>query len=391
MGILQDNRIYLDNAATTFPKPASVTEEVVKCMKNYCGNAGRGSHYFSRTTSEMIYETRELLARLFGSSSPENVIFTFNTTYALNIAIKSLVKKGMHVLISDMEHNSVLRPIENLAQNNIIEYSVFATSLYDEDGIIKNIDKMVKSNTGMLVCQYASNICGTLLPIKRIGELCRKRGIYFIVDAAQSAGLFDVDIKQLGISALCLPSHKGLMGPQGIGVIVFSDSVGDIGNLSTLIEGGSGSSSHDMLMPDYLPDRFEAGTLSAPVIAGLKKGVQFVIGNTPSDIRSYEEQLAKVFKSELLNMRGVKVYRPELPSSIVLFNILDKSSVWVSDKLDSSGICTRSGFHCAPLAHRALMTGESGAVRVSFGCFNDIKHAVAAADSIYRIIKTAHE
>lgn len=387
MEILHSKRIYLDNAATTFPKPVGVVNEVVRCMTEYCGNAGRGAHYYSRLASEKIYQTRELLADMFGSTRPENVVFTFNTSYALNVAIKSLVKQGMHILISDMEHNSVLRPVESLATSHVVQYSVFPTDFDNDDSIIYSIKKLIKNNTGMLICQYASNICGTVLPIKRIGELCKQRGIYFIVDAAQSAGLYDIDINDLGITALCFPSHKALMGPQGIGVVIYSDNIDDNKELSTIIEGGSGSSSMDPYMPLYLPDRFEAGTLPTPVIAGLKKGIEFVKMNTTLSIRRYEELLGFIFKSELFNMKEVDLYGSAEPSSIVLFNIKEKSSAYVSDKLDSMGICTRSGFHCAPLAHKVLKTGKNGAVRVSFGCFNDEKQVRTTIDSIYHIIK----
>ncbi len=383
-----EHRIYLDNAATSFPKPAAVTEEMVRCMKEYCGNAGRGTHYYSRKASEMIYETREHIADMFGTDLPENIVFTFNTTYALNLAIKSLVKEGMHILISDMEHNSVLRPVEALKYSKSVKYSVFSTYLKNEDEIINNISRYINNKTGMLICQYASNICGTVLPIKRIGELCRKRGIYFIVDAAQSAGLFDIDIKDLGISALCFPSHKALLGPQGIGVIIFSEDIKNTGKLASVIEGGSGSGSKSLLMPEHLPDRFEVGTMPAPAIAGLNKGLEFVKQNKPEQIRAYEESLGNMLKSELLNMSKVRVYCAHLPSSIVLFNIRGLSSNQVSTELDDLGICTRSGYHCAPLAHETLKTGENGAVRISFGCFNDKKQVISAIDAIYNI--TAH-
>ncbi len=377
--------IYLDNAATTFPKPPETVREVYRCMTEYCGNPGRGSHYMAQRASEKIFEARSLLASMFGVNSPENVVFTLNTTHALNTSLKSFVREGMDILISDMEHNSVLRPVHALFKSGKVTYSVFSTDCSDDE-VLLNIEKKIKHNTKILICQHTSNICGTVLPIKKIGELCKKRGIYFIADAAQSAGLFDIDVTDFGIDALCLPSHKGLYGPQGAGAILFSDK--DFTSLlDTLTQGGSGTDSKDLEMPSYLPDRFEAGTLQTPVIAGLCEGIKFVLRNTPQGIRRHEEFLSNILKADMSSIKGVKLYRPEVPSSVVLFNVKGKSSVAVASELDKYGICVRGGFHCAPLAHRTLNTGDGGAVRISFGAFNDINEVKYTCEVIRRITR----
>ena len=379
--------VYLDNAATTFPKPTVVAEAVYRCINEYCGNPGRGSHYLARAASEKLFEARSLLTELFGLSSAENVIFTLNTTYALNMAVKSAVTQGCHVLISDMEHNSVLRPVEALKRKGVITYSVFKTfGGGDSDKILKSINENIRQNTRVLVCQHSSNICGTVLPIKKIGELCRERGIFFIVDAAQSAGLFDISVGDFDIDALCVPSHKGLYGPQGAGVLMFSDRL-DAERLATLVEGGSGIASRELIMPSFLPDRFEAGTMATPVIAGLCEGINFVRRNTPASIRAYEEYLSYKFKDHIGNLSDVTLYDAEKSSSIVLFNLKGKSSSDVSEALDKFGICVRSGLHCAPLAHKTLGTPEGGAVRVSFGAFNSINDVRLTADVINRLVK----
>ena len=376
--------VYLDNAATTFPKPEAVTAEVLRCMSEYCGNPGRGSHRLARAASEKLFEVREKLSDMFGSASPERVFFTLNTTYALNTALKSVAKAGDHILMSDMEHNSVLRPVVKLCECEGASFSTFS-SLKDEKEITDDIKRKIRKNTKILVCQHASNICGNVLPIEKIGLLCKKYGIFFIVDAAQSAGLYDIDVKRMNISALCIPSHKGLYGPQGAGAVIFSEDAPT--RLKTLVEGGSGVNSKDLRMPTELPDRFEAGTMPTPIIAGLSSGIDFVKGQRAS-ILSHEKYLAKMLCEELSRDRRISLYLPEKTGSVVLFNVAGKSSVHVAEELDKRGICTRAGFHCAPLAHRTLGTGDSGAVRVSFGAFNDTRDIRRLLDAVSAMEKS---
>ena len=362
--------IYFDNAATSFPKPRSVCLEVEKCIKNYCGNGGRGSHRLARLSAEKVYEAREVIANFFGSPSPENVIFTYNDTYALNMVIKGLLKKGDHVLISDMEHNSVYRPIASLARQGLISYDVFETNclspLRTPERICDNIRHLIRRETKMLICTHASNICSAALPLREIGELCRSNGIIFIVDAAQSAGHLPIDMEKMKIDALCAPGHKGLFGLQGSGLAILKEGLLP----SPLIEGGSGVNSLSSEMPDEAPERYEAGTLALPCIAALCEGVKFVRERGIEEIHAHESALYKRLFTMLSSLPNVTVYAPHHVGSTLLFNIRGVSSEKVADMLDRCGICVRSGFHCSPLGHRTLGTGINGAVRVSFSIFN---------------------
>lgn len=369
--------IYLDNAATTFPKPQSVTEAVNFAMQKVGGNPGRGSHRMSALSASRVYECREDIARLFSAPDAENVMFTMNTTYALNIAIKALVKPGDHVLISSMEHNSVYRPVRALADRGIITFGIFNAFAQDVLGEIK---QRIRPNTALVVCAHASNICGRVLPIEEIGKYLKKRRIRFIVDAAQSAGKYPISVSEAEIDALCLPGHKGLYGPMGCGVLVSgADFTGQ-----TLIEGGGGINSLDEHMPDFLPERFEAGTLPTPAIVGLAQGVRFVDSVGTDAIREREEGLFRECASRLSQMKRVTQYSN---SSVVLFNVDGIPSPSVCAELDRAGICVRGGFHCSPLAHRSLRTGDDGAVRVSFGYFNTRSDVIRFCDVLHSIVK----
>lgn len=376
--------LYLDNAATSYPKPDRVIEGTLRCLTESGGNPGRGSHYLARAAAEVLYGARSAASRLFGAPGPENVAFLPGATYALNTVIKGVTKQGDHVVISDMEHNSVRRPVSRLQKEGRITYSVFKTSR-DPDRTLRSLEDSIKDNTSLVICQHCSNICGRILPIERIGALCRSRNIYFAVDAAQSAGIFDIDILKMGIDALCVPSHKGLLAPQGAGMIVFSSA--DTGNIKTLVEGGSGSNSLSPEMPSELPDRFEAGTLPTPVIAGLIEGMGFLERVGIGKIREHETELGMFLTGELICDRRFKVFLPAETGGTVLFNASGVPPSSLASELDKRGICTRPGFHCAPLAHGTLGTGESGALRVSFGVFNTRRDAVTLLDALQRILK----
>ena len=373
--------IYFDNPATTFPKPPCVSDEISKCIKNYCGNPGRSSHYLSIKSAEKIYETRCLLGELF-DSDPENVVFTYNTTYALNIAIKANLKANSHVLISDIEHNSVTRPIRSLSTEKHCSYSFFKTDGDDEE-IIENIKSCLTFNTTMLVCTHVSNVGSRKLPIKKIGALCRERGIYFIVDGAQSAGIQNISVKEMNIDALCIPAHKGLYGPQGLGMIIF----GQNGFGTSIIQGGTGINSTEPYMPDFLPEAFEAGTLSTPLIAGLCEGLKWLKSINIDHIRSYEEGLYKTTCDLLKSNNNIVLYEMNsYPGNTLLFNVIGKSSASVASALDKRKICVRSGFHCSPLAHKCLNTGNGGALRIGFSVFNTQKEVYCFYDALCEII-----
>lgn len=361
---------YLDNAATSFPKPAAVYDEVYRCMRRYCGNAGRGAHSLSLGAAKKIFECRTLLSEMFGVGELERISFTLNTTYALNTVIKGLLRRGDHVLISDIEHNAVLRPIYKLAMRGDIEYDVFP-SLANADRrsptlICAKIASLLRPNTKMVICSHASNICSMSMPIKEIGEFCSRHGLLFVVDAAQSAGHYPIEVDGMGISALCAPSHKGLYGPQGAGIIALGKGISP----DTLIEGGNGINSLDGDMPLFSPERYESGTLPTPAIAGLCEGMKFLREVSLDEIASHEAKLYILARERLCNISGISLYASKYVGSTLLFNMDGISSERLAGKLDSYGICVRGGYHCSALAHKTLGTPEGGAVRISLGAFN---------------------
>lgn len=364
--------IYFDNAATTFPKPASVIMATVDCMENYCGNPGRGSHYLALKSAEKVFEARETVAEFFGAE-PENVIFTLNTTYAINMAIKGVMYDGGHMLISNMEHNSVLRPAAKLAKDGKIRYDIFKAyekgrHLSPRD-IIGEIVKKLRPSTKMLVCVHSSNICGYTLPIREIGKFCRNHGIIFCVDAAQSAGHIPINIENDYIDILCLPAHKGLYSPQGCGIMVLKNG---LPRLDTFTEGGNGVNSLELSMGQLSPERYEGGTLCTPAISGLCAGLEFVKSIGEESIAEHEKGLWQSAFDRLNSIRGVTVY-DENAGSVLLFNIEGIPADDVGKLLARDGFCLRTGYHCSPLAHKALKTPEGGAMRVGFGIFNTVK------------------
>ncbi len=379
--------IYLDNAATTFPKPQSVYDEVIYCMRECGGNSGRGAHSLSLAAAKKIFDCRGALADFFGVSELERVIFTLNTTQSLNMAIKGLLKKGDHVIISDLEHNAVYRPIFKLAEQGIIEYDIFSSMVNaprrSPTLICAKIAALLRPNTKMVICTHASNICSAIMPIRAIGEFCRKRGIFFVVDAAQSAGHYPIDVDGMNISALCMPAHKGLYGPQGCGVLMLGKNI----YLETLIEGGNGVASLEGNMSEDSPERYEAGTLPAPIISGLCKGIDCISSIGEESICAHESALFRYAKEELCNIDRVSIYAPSYAGSTLLFNISDIPSDITAQELNSYGICVRGGFHCSALGHKTLGTHKEGAVRISFGIFNKQSDIDALASALSKIVK----
>ena len=373
--------IYFDNAATTYPKPESVIMATVDCMKNYCGNPGRGSHYLAMKSAEKVFEAREGVAELFGAS-PENVVFTLNTTYALNLAIKGVMSGGGHMLISNMEHNSVLRPTARLAKDDIVRYDVFKAyercKTLSASQIIDNIIKKLRQSTKMLVCIHSSNVCSYTLPIREIGRFCRRHGIIFCVDAAQSAGHLPIDMTEDCIDILCLPAHKGLYSPQGLGIMILRDG---LPMLSTLAEGGNGVNSLELSMGRLSPERYEGGTLCTPAIAGLCSGLEFIKSFGVEAIEEHEKALWQRTFDRLSSIRGVTVY-DDTAGSVLLFNIDGIPADDVGTALAEDGFCLRTGYHCSPLAHKALGTPEGGAVRIGFGIFNTSRETDLLSDRI---------
>ena len=379
--------IYLDNAATSFPKPRPVCDEVNKCMRQYCGNPGRGAHALSMAAATAVFGCRESLARLLGVPSPENVIFTLNTTHSLNMAIKGLLRPGNHVIISDLEHNSVWRPVFRLAEQGGIEYDVFRSFAGDERRssvrICASIAKLLRPNTRMVVCLHSSNICSAQLPVDDIAAFCHRHGLLFVLDAAQSAGHLPLDMTASGVDVICAPGHKGLLGPPGCGILALRDGL----TLETLTEGGNGINSLEGEMPENPPERYESGTLPLPAVAGLMQGIRTVEQIGLDNIRAHEAALYTALLDRLSGLPGVRVYAPEHVGSVLLFNVGDMPSDKVGRQLDRRGICVRSGFHCAPLAHRTLGTPKHGAVRVSFGIYNTLSDLDALWNALKDITK----
>ena len=371
--------IYFDSAATSFPKPPSVISEMSRCMSEYCGNPGRGSHPLAMAAAEKLYECREVVAEMFDAPSAERVVFTMNTTYAINMALEAFVPKGSHVLISDLEHNAVLRPVIGLAEKGVITYDIFPTK-GSALQVICGINSRIRSNTSAVVCTLASNICSNRIPIEEIGRLCRSRGLLFIADGAQAAGHRNIRMADMCIDVLCLPGHKGLYGPQGTGLMIIgTDDIGE-----AFIKGGSGSDSLSPHMPEILPDRYEAGTANTPGIAGLLEGIRFVRETGLKKIETIEKELWYRLYSRIGGDKRFLIYGDVYPSSVLLLNKKGRSPSELGRYLSERGICTRSGLHCAPLAHKTLGTGENGGVRISFSVFNTLKEVDILCDALYR-------
>lgn len=379
--------IYLDNAATSFPKPPEVIKEVVHCMSDYCGNPGRGSHKLALAAAEKIYDCRVSLCDLFSAPAPENVVFCQNATHALNVAILSLAREGAHFICSDIEHNSVRRPLEYLTREKGCSYSVFKSYLNDPkrdpQKICRSIASQIRPNTVAVISTAAPNVCSARMPLDEIGELCRQAGINFIVDGAQGAGHFEINMNRSNISALALPGHKGLLGPQGSGALILSNAF----RSHPLTYGGSGSASLDADMPAELPERLEAGTLSTPAIAGLDAGIKALLKFGIDNIESHEDTLFKRALRMLSDIRGIKVYTPWYSGSVLSFNIDGIPSDRVANLLSEQDICVRGGFHCNPMAHSILGSSIHGSVRASFSPFNTADDVLALSEALHDIAR----
>ncbi len=362
--------IYLDNSATTYPKPLSVINASNTALKNYSFNSGRGGYRQSINTASKIFDVRQKAAGLLGCEE-QNIVFTQNCTLAVNMAIKGIVKKGDNVLISNLEHNAVARPIRTLADRGLITYSVFDYSP-DDDIVIKNISSLIKSNTKLIVCTHASNVFGCIFPIERIAKLAQSRGIYFIVDGAQGAGILNVDCKNQGISAYCAAGHKGLYGIMSTGILALDSDV----RLDTIIEGGTGSSSMILSQPDFLPDRFESGSLNNSGIIALGAGIDFVNKKGIDNIYNHELSLISCFYKGLKSNSDVTLYTDEpekyKTAPVLSFNYKDYSSEKTAQLLAQNNIAVRAGLHCAPLAHKSFGTDERGTVRISPSVFTTL-------------------
>ena len=381
-------KIYLDNGSTTFPKPKAVPEAVYRYMTTMGSNISRGGYQSAYDVEEAVFETRQLLCGLFHGADPKQVAFTKNVTESLNVILKGYLKPGDHVLVSSMEHNAVMRPLNQLEAAGV----AFSRIPCREDGtlILAAAEGLLRENTRAVVMTHASNVCGTILPIEAVGTFCREHGLKFFVDSAQTAGVCPIDMEKMGIDALAFTGHKGLLGPQGIGGFLLKPGLER--ELTPLLSGGTGSLSHTEAVPDFLPDRFEPGTMNLPGILGLRAGLLWLRETGIAQILSHELALTAQFlrglapmeadgKIKLAGLRGTAGR-----TGVVSIQTPERELSEVAYQLDSRyGIMTRVGLHCAPAAHKTLGTFPTGTIRFSFGWWNtseDVEVALGALGEI---------
>lgn len=360
--------IYFDNSATSHIKPVSTILRTVSGLTKYSANPGRAGHDLSLYTALEVMSVREQLREYVNSDKAENVIFTSNCSEALNMAILGSAKKNGHIIITCNEHNSVFRPVYYLNKKFNITFSVCEV---DENGIIRSdmIEKLIRPNTYLVICNHVSNVNGDMADIEGIGKVCLKHNLLFLVDGAQSLGHLKVDMTKYCIDFLAVAGHKGLLGPQGSGALIIN---GDI-NLSPLKHGGSGTNSVDPIMPLNYPERLEAGTIATPCILGLGGGLEY-INKHQDEINNKIKELSEYAYKELIRIKDIIIYTKinNLKNGVIAFNFKDVQSSTIADYLNQNGICVRAGLHCAPIKHKSLKTLEQGCVRISFSHYNTI-------------------
>lgn len=378
-------RIYLDHASTSFPKPEPVLRAVYDYMSGMGANISRGCYASAYETQELVFETRQLICDLFHGPDCRNVVFTKNVTESLNVLIKGLLHPGDHVLVSSMEHNAVMRPLVQLEKSGVCFTRIPCSQMGELD--VKSLEGCLTQETKAVVMTHASNICGTILPIEAVGKFCREHGLYFIVDCAQTAGVLEIDMQRMGIDALAFTGHKGLLGPQGIGGFVISDELAK--RIEPLLSGGTGSVSHTEEIPTFLPDRFEPGTLNLPGIMGLRAGLLWLKETGLEAVLDHELKLTQRFldglflleEKGLIAICGKRNTQDRL--GVVSVQTLKKDLAQAAFELDANyGIMTRVGLHCAPHAHQTLGTYPTGTIRFSFGFSNTLKQVDDALSAL---------
>ena len=377
--------VNFDNAATTYPKPLEVRRAVAEAVVQY-GNAGRGGHAIAARTSEMVYDARETAANFF-DAKVENTIFTLNCTHALNMAIQGVLEPGDHVIITDLEHNSVYRPVVALARAGKISYSI--VKVFSEDAqTLRQIQQEIRPNTKAVVCTIASNVTGQILPYREIAHLCRMHGICMIADGAQACGILPLSLEKDGMHILCIAGHKGLYGITGTGILMTDCTF----PIRPLMQGGTGSASRSPMQPEFLPDRLECGTLNVIGAASVRAGIAFVKEKTIQGLYHHETHLCDVLCRLLSQIDEVKLYREPgvkyVP--IVSFTVEGASPEETAAYLNTQGFCLRAGLHCAPLAHEKLGTAE-GTVRFApsaFSCETDTVRLAACVKKYVNILKS---
>ena len=378
-------RVYLDSAATSFPKAPGVAKAMTLYIEQIGSSVGRGFDAQSLDAMRVVMDTRERLCRLFGFDKPENCVFTKNVTESLNVILKGLLEPGDHVIITPFEHNAVMRPLSSLLANGI-EHSICE---HDGKGniVMESIEDLIRPETKAVIMMHASNVSGNIFDVEKVGEICKGRGIYLIVDGAQSAGFCDIDMRKMNIDALCFTGHKSLLGPTGVGGFLISEELSKM--VRPLIEGGTGSNSKSELQPDFMPDKFEAGTMNIAGIYGLNASLKFIEETGLKTIRDSEARHARMFadhlsKYEFAKIAGSDDYRFKAPVVSVDFEGYDNAEI-AQMLSDEYGVSTRVGMHCSPHAHKSLATYPQGTVRFSFSYFNtdeDILYTVECLDEV---------
>lgn len=373
--------IYLDNAATSGKKPKLVIDAVLNGLKYYSANPGRSGYKASTDTTMAVYRVREKIYNFFGAKGPENVCFTANCTHAINFVLNGVLDKGDHVIVSCLEHNAVMRPLHYLRERKGIVFDIAEVDFSDPNKTLDNFKKLIKPNTKMIFITHGSNVTGTIIPIEKIGTLCKEKGILFGVDAAQTAGVLNINMEKMNVDYLCVAAHKGLYAPMGAGILIANKPIENI-----TVAGGTGSNSNEMKQPEFFPERIESGTLNVSTVLGIGAGVDFVKKMGVDNIYTKELNHTQYFYERLKKI-DCKLYSPYpekdryLP--VISFNFKDKNSLEIGEYLGKNGIAVRSGLHCAPYAHKYIGTSEIGTVRISPGLFNSKNDL----DSIIYILK----
>ncbi len=372
--------IYLDNAATTGKKPQYVVAAMKNALENFSANPGRSGHIAALRAGEAVFKARQKIADFFGGEAPENVIFTQNCTHSINCVLKGVLKKGDHLVISNLEHNAVVRPLKKMG----ISFDVADVSFTHDDITIENFKKKIRPNTRMIFTTAASNVAGKTLPLKELGAIAQEKGLLFGVDAAQTAGVLPIDMKEMGIDFLCIAPHKGLYAPMGIGILIARKRIEN-----TIIEGGTGTNSLELFQPALPPERHESGTINLPGIISSAAGISFIKEKGIDKIYNHEMKLIQMLYNKLSDNSKIILYTPfpsnDLYVPVLSLNVVGKMSEEVAEELAKHKIAVRAGYHCAPFAHNALGTLDGGTVRVALGYFNtaeEIKQFVNVLNKI---------
>lgn len=379
------NNIYFDNGSTSFPKAPGVAKAMADILEHGAFNINRGNYEGAYEVADLVLDTRDKLAGLFHAKCSKQVIFTPGITHSLNYFIKGFLKADDHVIVTSMEHNAVMRPLVQMEKRGVL----YTTIQADQEGSISThaFEKALTSKTKAIIMLHASNVCGTILPIEEVGEICRRHGLYFVVDTAQSAGSIEVDIGKCNIDFLAFTGHKGLLGPQGIGGFIISDQLSEV--LDPLIAGGTGSQSDSLHMPIQLPDRFESGTLNLPGIIGLHSALLYLEQEGIEKLHRKKMQLTECFLEGAKMLPGVRIVGKQGVRDRVAVVSLDfyqyDNSLIAFELEQSFGIMTRVGLHCAPMAHKSCQTYPKGTVRFAFSAnntFEEVEECLAACSKI---------